>query len=89
MVNKNSASSVLIALSDMPTLTVISYHLERYGFVVNSVKNTESLLSTIERIEPNIVILDEDMPGSLKAVDVCSILKNNPKTSEINILFYC
>lgn len=87
MVNKNSSSSILIALSDVPTLTVIAYHLERYGFIVNSVKTTESLLSTVERIEPNIVILDEDMPGSLKAADVCSILKNNPKTSEISILF--
>jgi two-component system phosphate regulon response regulator PhoB len=87
MANKDSTSSVLIALSDVPTLTVISYHLERYGFVVNSVQTTEMLLNTIDRIEPNIVILDEDMPGTLKSTDVCSILKNNPKTNNINILF--
>ena len=87
MVNKVSTSSVLIALSDIPTLTIISYHLERYGFLVNSIRSTDVLLNTVECIEPNIIILDEDMPGSLISKDICSILKNNPKTRDINIIY--
>jgi two-component system phosphate regulon response regulator PhoB len=87
MANKNSISSVLIALSDIPTLTIISYHLERYGFVVNNVSTTDSFLKSVERIEPSIIILDEDMPGSMKTKDLCSILKNNPKTNHINIVY--
>jgi len=44
------------------------------------------LLDTVERIEPNIIILDEDTAGILKPSDVCSILKNNPKTNNIKII---
>lgn len=80
-------SSILLALSDIPTLTVISYHLERYGFIVNTVQTTENLLNMVERIEPNIIILDESLSGILKAKDVCSILKNTPKTQNIKIIY--
>ena len=87
MANKHSKSSVLIALNDVPTLTVISYHLERYGFVVNSVQTTEMLLNTAEKIEPNIIILDEDFAGDIKAIEACSMLKKQAKTKKTNIIF--
>jgi two-component system phosphate regulon response regulator PhoB len=86
MANENYTPSVLLALSDDPTLTVISYHLERYGFIVNSARNTESILNSIERIEPDILIIDEDIPGTLKTSDVCSILKSKARTQNINII---
>lgn len=86
MANKNPNSSILLALSDGPTLTVISYHLERYGFVVNSVRNSESIIEMIDRIEPNILIIDEDIPGSIRHNDLCSLLKAKPKTKNIIII---
>lgn len=86
MANKNSASSILIALSDEATLTVISYHLERYGFIVNSARNTEALLNTAEHIEPDILIIDEALPGNLKPSDVCTVLKAKSRTKNINII---
>jgi len=87
MTNTKSSFSVLIALSDISTSTIISYHLERYGFVVNSVQDTEMLLDTVHRIEPDIMILDEDIPGSIKAQNICSIIKNDSKTSNIKIIY--
>ncbi len=86
MANKNSAPSILLALSDDPTLTVISYHLERYGFIVNSARNTEALLTSVERIEPDILIIDEALPGNLKPNDVCTVLKAKSRTKNINII---
>lgn len=86
MANKNLKPSVLLALRDEPTSTVISYHLDRYGFLVNTARNTESILNSIEHIEPDILIIDEEMPGTLKASDICSILKTKSKTSNINII---
>jgi two-component system phosphate regulon response regulator PhoB len=87
MINSNPNSSVIIALSDVPTLTIISYHLERLGFVVNTVNNTDGILDTIERIDPSILILDEDLTGQQSPINICSLLKNNPRTKEIKIIF--
>ncbi|MEK6734240.1 MAG: winged helix-turn-helix domain-containing protein, partial [Pseudomonadota bacterium] len=63
-----------------------SYHLERYGYIVNSVQTTEMLLNTIERIEPNMIILDEELPGIIKTINLCNMLKNNPKTKNTIII---
>ena len=87
MVSDKINSSILLALTDMPTLTVISYHLERQGFIVNSVQSTEMIIDMIERIEPNIIILDEKISGTLKPLDLCSIIKNNPRTKDIKIIY--
>ncbi len=86
MVNKNT-NSIIVALSDVPTMTIISYHLERYGFVVNAAQKTDNLLSMIESIDPYILIIDEDLQGDKKAKDICAMLKANPRTNQIKILF--
>jgi len=78
--------SILLALKDNPTLTVLSYHLERYGFAVNSAKNTEEILIAINRIEPNILIIDEEIPGSLAVSDLCSSLKTKYKSRKLYII---
>ena len=86
MVNENKAISVLLAINDNPTLMVMSYHLERYGFIVNSVHSNEAVLEIVNRIEPNIVILDEELNGKLQCRDVCIVLKNRNKTKNTNII---
>ncbi len=86
MVSGNYTTSVLLALSDAPILTVISYHLERYGFIVNSCRTTENLLESIERIEPSILILDEDLAGNSNASDVCSFIRSKSKIKDVNVI---
>ena len=86
MINENSTTSVLMALSDHPTSAVISYHLERYGFIVNTATTTDLLSNTIERIHPDIIIVDEDLPGSLKINDIFTTLKNNKETLQTKII---
>lgn len=79
-------TSILLALSDKPTLTVISYYLERCGFVINAATTTEELLTSIDRIEPNILILDEDLLGSSKVENICANIKAKNRTKNINII---
>lgn len=78
--------SILLALKDNPTLTVLSYHLERCGFIVNSARTTENLALTVDRIDPNILVIDEDLPGSAKVYDVCRDLKSRYKTKNVHII---
>ena len=87
MSERNSAASILLVLNDYSTLAVISYHLERYGFIVNSARNTESIITSVERIEPSILILDEETPGELRPSDICAILKTKNKTKNIHIIY--
>lgn len=76
--------SILLALKDNPTLTVLSYHLERYGFIVNSSHNTEDVSVSIERLDPNILIVDEDIPGEVNVL--CANLKAKHKTKNLHII---
>ncbi|MCT4635580.1 MAG: winged helix-turn-helix domain-containing protein [Rickettsiales bacterium] len=78
--------SILLALKDNPTLTVLSYHLERHGFIVNSSYNTEDLFIAIERIEPSILIVDEDIPGEVGVNVLCANLKAKYQTKNIHII---
>lgn len=78
--------SILLALKDNPTLTVLSYHLERHGFIINSSRNAEEVLMAIERIEPSILIVDEDIPGDIKVNALCANLKSKYKTKNLHII---
>ena len=78
--------SILLALKDNPTLTVLSYHLERYGFIINSASNMEELLVEIGRIDPNVLIVDEDIPGGLEINSMCASLKSKYKTKNLHII---
>ena len=79
-------ASILLALKDKSTLTIISYYLERYGFIVNSTSRTEDILTAVDRIEPSIVIIDEDMPGNFKVNDISVGIKSKTRTKNIKII---
>lgn len=79
-------TSILLALNDKSTLTVISYHLEREGYVINSSNSTDEIFNSIHRIEPHIIIIDEETPGKTKVKDICAALKNKSRTKNIHII---
>lgn len=89
MAENRSASSVLIALNDLPTVTVLSYHLERCGFIINSAQTMDSLVNMIESIGPSLIVLDESLPGNPKPEVLCSIIKNSTKLQNIKIIYAC
>lgn len=86
MVTKQANTSIIVALKDFPTLTVISYHLERYGYIINSARSTNQLNEVISRIEPNIIILDEDLDGNENTLELCKNIKSKPQNKNINII---
>ena len=86
MAGENATKSVLLALKDASTLAVMSYHLERYGFIVNSCKNTDLMNEAINKIEPTVIVYDADLEGNSNGNEICAAIKSNPKTKNTNII---
>ena len=83
---KNFAPSILIVASEEPMLTVLSYNLERYGYIVNSAKDSNNAIITAERIQPSMIIIDEEMQNGLSGIELCAILKTKSDKKNIPII---
>ena len=83
---QNNIPTILIVESDDNLLTVLSYNLERSGFIVNTAKDATTALLTAERVRPDIVILEENLSGKLSSSEICTILENKPSTKHIPVL---
>lgn len=86
MASENAPKSVLLALKDASTLAVMSYHLERYGFIVNSCRNTDLMNEAINKIEPTVIVYDADLEGNANGKELCAAIKHTPKTRNTNII---
>ena len=82
----NSIPSVLFIEPDESFMTVISYNLERCGFIVNSVRDSNLALHSAERVVPDLVILNEDITGSLSSGEICAVFKNKNSTKDVVVM---
>jgi two-component system phosphate regulon response regulator PhoB len=64
---------------------LIRYNLTREGFAVASAADGEDAVKAIPRKLPDLVLLDLMLPG-LDGLEVCRMLKKNPKTAGIPIV---
>ena len=82
--------NILLINSDASLLTVLSYNLERYGFIVNAAKHSSEALSATEHSEPNLVIIDDAIDSlpenKTPAIELCKILKSKSQHKELNII---
>ncbi len=86
MQNNKLSPSILLALSEFATSAVLSYHLERCGFIVNTVKNTDEFMERARCVSPEIVVLDEKLSGALKPNNLINLLKNDSRTQNVKII---
>ena len=70
---------VLIVEDDAGIVTSLSLYLERSGFAVASCRTGSDAVSTWETEQPNIVILDLNLPGR-KGMDVCADIRGRSET---------
>ena len=66
-------------------LELISYHLKKERFEVKEFRDGEGLLSFIETMLPDLVILDLMLPG-MDGLEVCRVLRGNRRTSSVPII---
>jgi phosphate regulon transcriptional regulator PhoB len=76
----------ILIVDDEPDLVELaSYNLKKEGFSVSSAEDGEEALQMIRGKHFDLIILDLMLPG-IQGIELCRILKNNPKTVNIPII---
>ncbi|MDO9043517.1 MAG: diguanylate cyclase [Desulfocapsaceae bacterium] len=81
-----SSRTILIADDNKVIVKLMKEFLTRAGYQVTDVNNGEQALKDIPLIQPDLVLLDVDMPG-ISGFDTCRAIKQNPLTEDIPVLF--
>ena len=77
---------ILIVDDNLPNLQVLGQMLESEGFDIALANSGEQACKMVRSALPDLVLLDIMMPG-LNGYEVCDILRDNPDTREIPVIF--
>ena len=86
MSTPDTQQRILLVDDDTSLLEVISQRLTSWGYEVLTAESGEEGLKLVEEQHPDLVLLDILMP-KLRGRDVCAMLKANPKTRRIPVIF--
>lgn len=78
---------ILIIENDVIDRAVVSVSLQKEGYYVRNVNNTELALKSIIKSQPFLILIDVII-SKLDADTFCRILKNNEDTSDIKIIAF-
>lgn len=85
--NKTEKSGFILIVDDNPTnLSVLCEALNSEGFRFRVAVDGESAIAQAERNQPELILLDVQMPG-ISGFETCRRLKANPLTENIPIIF--
>jgi CheY-like chemotaxis protein len=76
---------VLVVEDNPVNLELVEAVLEREGYEVVSAISAEEALQRLERLRPDLVLLDIQLPG-LDGLGLTRLLKSNPVTVEIPVV---
>ncbi len=76
---------IIVVDDDQEVLETIELVLEIGGYDVTPIDNAEGIHDTINKTNPDLIILDIVL-GKIDGRVVCKEIKNNPKTKHIPIL---
>jgi two-component system, sensor histidine kinase and response regulator len=77
---------ILVVDDTLEQLRLLSMILEAQGYKVRKAINGEAALQAVEAVPPDLILLDVMMPD-MQGYEVCSILKDSPKTRNIPVIF--
>lgn len=80
------AATVLIAEDSLVVRAVVRRHLEEQGYSVVEAHDGESALAECESAQPDVVLLDIEMPG-LDGHQVLAALKRDPSLCDLPVVF--
>ncbi len=86
MENSNLNAKVLIIDDSPQNIDVAKELLELEGYQVYVATSGEKALARVELVEPELILLDIQMPG-MDGFETCSELKKNPNTQNIPVIF--
>jgi two-component system phosphate regulon response regulator PhoB len=79
------SEKILVVDDEEDILELVGYNLEKSGYRVDRAETGEEALRMVSDRRPDLVILDLMLPG-INGLEVCRILKANPKTVHLPIL---
>lgn len=77
---------ILVVDDEEEVLLLLTSRLRSWGFEVLVARSGEEGLRAAEERQPELVLLDIVMP-SMRGREVCFLLKTNPKTAHIPVVF--
>ncbi|MEB3283622.1 MAG: diguanylate cyclase [Lyngbya sp.] len=84
---KQKQETYLLIVDDcLDNLQLLTILLNDLGYQVRQANNGETALQALEEIQPDLILLDIQMPG-IDGYDVCKLIKANPKTQDIPVIF--
>ena len=79
------SAKILLVEDEEAISDVIAYNLEKEGYSVLRERDGRLGLATAQASRPDLVVLDLMLPG-LDGLQICRMLKSDPKTRDIRIL---
>ena len=77
---------VLVVDDNRTNISLVQGYLHRIGIDSRSASNGPEAIDMTKSLKPSLIILDVMMPG-MDGLEVCRILKDNPNTVDIPIIF--
>jgi two-component system phosphate regulon response regulator PhoB len=77
--------SILVVDDEGDILELLNYNLAKAGYKVTCVATGGDAVKSARQTLPDLVVLDLMLPG-LDGLEVCTLLKNDPKTSDASII---
>jgi signal transduction histidine kinase len=77
---------ILIVDDNSTNLSVLSQALKSAGYKIRAAMDGESAITQVERQQPDLILLDVQMPG-IDGFETCRRLKANPTTQHVPIIF--
>jgi two-component system, OmpR family, alkaline phosphatase synthesis response regulator PhoP len=83
---EGKSKQILIADDEPDILEIVSYNLEKEGYIVFTAKDGNEALEKARQLNPELIILDIMMPKKT-GIEVCKILRGQPAFQETLIIF--
>ena len=76
---------IIVVDDEADLVKLVTYNLKKEGFLVDSAQDGEKALAKVKKGKYDLIILDLMLPG-LQGMELCRIIRNDPKTSSLPII---
>ncbi len=84
---REQATATVLAVDDDPTfLVLISELLGVHGLSVECLEDTSRLWTALEAVEPDLLLLDNDMPG-VDGISLCRAIRSDERWAQLPVVF--
>jgi DNA-binding response OmpR family regulator len=84
---KKESRDIVLVVDDSPeTLRMLTDAIEQAGLTVLVARESEAALSIIERVLPDVILMDALMPGT-DGFETCRRLKQNKALAHVPVIF--